>query len=684
MATSVAEIRPIEIMPGVQPVADRSSFATQHWTDALHVRFRDGFPEKIGGWRSHVFDYDNTINGKVRTIYSSDIDDNSQYVIGTHTRLYSLVGQRLVNITPFRASSTALANSLSTHYETFVSFTASYIVDSNHIRLAIPTTTAARLHVGDIINCSGFATAYGVPSTEMNAPHFVRAVGDNYVDFTVSSNANATNTQSVTGTFSSGLITVNFTAHGLSDGARVKMSGAGNIGGILAADINLEFTIRNVATDSFDIYTDGTPTSLVTGGGGASTVCFRELTPGAETETFGMGYGMGLYGVGLYGTSLVSAATRRKARVWSIDRFADTLIMTPGGQTGIYKWDTDTTAAPIALPNAPTAANYVFVSDNIVVALGVDGVPNRIKASDQGGPEVWTASSTNQVFEDDIEGAGELLCHLPIGGMNLLFTSFKTYVFRYIGQPSIWEIRQLDKNIGIASSRGGVVVGGVAYWIGQGNFYRWAGGDVEVIPSNTLKQATIWRHVFDDFSVGQKSKIFCWYNQKFNEIWWHYPSAASNEPDSIARLCLSDMTWAPDVMDRTAAEYPNQIGVHPRAADSNSIIYDHEFGNDADALPMDWHIQSPHLTGSKKASLLSGIIPDSVQTGNISVNIETRRYPQSALPSYSVSYVVTPTTEQIAVQAGGRFWRWKVSGNEFGQGWICGQWYEALQEGATQ
>lgn len=684
MATSVAEMRPIDILPGVQPIADRSNFASRHWTDALHVRFRDGFPEKIGGWTSVAFDYGKTINGKTRTIFSADIDDNSQYVIGTHTRLYSLIGQRLVNVTPLRSSSDAIADSLATHYEAAAAMSAAYTDGSNLIRLTIPSLTAARLMVGDIVTTAGFSTANGIPDTEMNAPHFVRAIGSDYIDFTVSSSANATGTQAITGLLSSGLLNVTFAAHGLENGARVKLSGAADTGGILAAEINLEFVIRNAATDSFDVYTDGSPSSSVTGGGGAATVCFREITPGAETETFGMGYGMGLYGMGLYGTALVSASARRKARVWSVDRFADVLIMTPGGQGGVYKWDTDTTEAPVALPNAPTAVNYVFVSDNVVVTLGANGVSNRIKTSDQGFPEVWTGSSTNSVFEDDVEGAGELLCHLPVGSMNLIFTLFKTYTFRFIGRPQVWEIRQLDKNIGIVSSRGGVVVGGVAYWMGQGNFYRWAGGDVEVIPSNTLRQSTIWRHVFDNFSVGQRSKVFCWYNQKFNEIWWHYPSAASNEPDAIARLGLSDMSWTPDAMDRTAAEYPNQIGVHPLMADSASIIYQHEAGNDADTEPMAWHIQAPYNALSKKSQLISGIVPDSVQTGNVTVELETRRYPQSALPSYATIYTVTPTTEQVAVQAGGRFWRWRVSGNELGQRWTCGQWYEQVQEGATQ
>ena len=103
------------------------------------------------------------------------------------------------------------------------------------------------------------------------------------------------------------------------------------------------------------------------------------------------------------------------------------------------------------MPNAPSAINYVFVSNSIVVTLGADGIVNRIKSSDQGDPEQWTSSSTNQVFIDDIEGAGRFISHISVLGDNLLFTERQTYRFTYIGQPFIWRIEKLDDSVGIIS-----------------------------------------------------------------------------------------------------------------------------------------------------------------------------------------------------------------------------------------
>ena len=453
---------------------------------------------------------------------------------------------------------------------------------------------------------------------------------------------------------------------------------------MLAADINVEHIVRNVTTDTFDIFTAGTATSAVTAGGGAGVEFYPQIQAGDEDEGAGLGYGMGLYGVGLYGTALVSAAARKFPRIWYADRYADTIIMTAGNQTGVYKWDGDTTVAPVALVNAPTAVNYVFVSDNIVVTLGADGVPNKIKTSDQGDPENWTASALNQVFEDNIEGAGRFICHLPISGANMLFTNTQTWLFRKIDGNEIWSIELLDRNIGIIAPRAGCVIGGVAYWQGRNNFYRWSGGNIEIVPSNTISCSTIWKHVFTNMTSSQRTKIHCWHNQQFDEIWWHYPSSGAQEPDRVARLNISDATWVPDEFDRTAAEYPNQIGVYPRLADSEAVLYNHEDGYDADGSAMPWSLTSNRRGGGKYNALLSEVIPDSQQTGSITLRVDTQRYPQSTQAMSIKIYDITPETERVQMAVGGRYWQYTLSGSELGQNWISGQWWEATQRGAQQ
>ena len=681
MSTKISEPRPIQITPGVKPITEGTELSTTHAVLSDKIRFFNGLAQKIGGWEKFNFDLSNTISGIARSIFSHVLSGRVRTMIGTHTRMYSLVGTELTNVTPLLTSSTAIANSLDTLYGTLANDPVTTV--SGSVDLVFADTSASRLAVGDTITLSGSSAVNGVPAVDINAAQKVRAIGTNTFTITVSTAA----TSSGTGGGASVVratrqIRLNSTAHDLAEGDRVSVSGAVAVGGITAPQINLEFVIRNVATNSFDIQTEGTATSSVTSGGGAGTVYFEQIAAGLKDEIGGSGYGAGKYGVGLYGTSLPSSSARSQVRTWFFDKFGDNIIACAGNQTGVYEWDADTTTAPVLVTNAPTAVNYSFVSNNILVTLGASGVDNKIFGSDQGNRTNWTSSSTNQVFEDNIEGAGRFLSHVSVAGLNLLFTDQQTYTFRYIGLPLIWEIKQKDPSIGIISPMARIVVGGKAFWMGTDNFYMWRSGNIEIVPANTQKQSTILRYVFDNINRSQASKIFCWYNEKFDEIWFHYPSAGSNEPDRIARVNLQDFSWVPDTMDRTSAEYPNANAELPKLIDRSGIMYQHEKGTDDNETAMSWSLKLNFKVSGKDMAVVSGIIPDSNQVGNISVNVSSQRYPQSTVLMQNKDYTLEPTTENIPITISGRFWTYTITGSELSQSWSMGQWHEEVQKGA--
>ena len=86
----------------------------------------------------------------------------------------------------------------------------------------------------------------------------------------------------------------------------------------------------------------------------------------------------------------------------------------------------------------------------------------------------------------------------------------------------------------------------------------------------------------------------------------------------------------------------------------------------------------------KEISLLSGFVPDSAQTGNINVEIVAKRFPQSSVNTYDENYTVTPTTEFVSTEIGGRFWQYTLSGSSLGQQFRSGQWMEYVQPGSLQ
>ena len=682
MATLNAQLIPLQITPGVQPSTDRTPLSTPHYTFADKIRFWRGIPQKIGGWLSLTFLNGNTIKGIARTLYGSVIANLYTTVIGTNSYLYALYGQTLTNITPIDATLNNIANSLATDYATLANNPITTTNGSGIISVA--DTNAAKYLAGDSYTLAGAVDTNGLTAAHINGAHPIITTGANTVTLSVTGTASGSGSGGGNAVVrATGLITVTAAGHGQANLDRVKMSAAATTGGVTAAQINLEFLIRNVSTNTFDIMTAGTATSSVSGGGAASTKYQKQLAAGGTSVSYGVGYGVGLYGTGLYGTSRTSATGKVSPRNWIIDRFADRVVMTPGGQSGVYTWDGSVSAAPVLIANAPTDINYMFVSDNTLVTFGHQNIPNQIFASDQGDPTQWTASSLNQVFQDVVAGADALISHVPVLGINLIFTPSQTYRFSKIDiNAGVWSISLLDNSVGIIAPMARVSVNNVAYWMESNNFYMWSGGNVQQIQANTQDQCTLLNYVFSNINSTQAYKSFAWYNNKFNEVWFHYPSANSEECDRIARVSLSDFSWTMDTMDRTCAEYPQNIFIYPRMISSDGTFYNHEQGVDADGSAMPFTLTSNLRSSGKEAGLVVGFVPDCIQNGDINVNITGQQWPQADVLTYNKDFTVSDNGARENIQIGGRFWKYVWSGAKLGQSWIMGQWYELVQKGS--
>jgi hypothetical protein len=676
------ELVPIQIIAGVEPSTDKPEATTQHYTFADKIRFVGGYPEKIGGWAAITLDEQESLSGVSRSIFSYNYNSYNRYLIGSNTALFDLVGSNLTNITPLQTVSVAAANSLATYYGTL---TNNPIATTNGSATITITDAAHKLQAGDTITLSGSSAVNGIPAININTTQFVRSVTTN--SYTIIVGASATSNGSGGGASvvrATGIITLTKAAHGLLDGNRVKIASAANTGGILAAAINLESIIRNVTTNTFDIVTAGTATSSVSSAGGASTVYFPQIASGFADTITGAGYGLGLYGVGLYGVSKL-AMNQTPARLWSHAKFGDFTLSAYNSQSDIYYWDAELTVAPVKVTNSPPC-NYVFVSNEIIVALGYDSIAatqadNGISWADQGTLTNWT---TGQAGSDAIEGAGRFLTHLNVRGTNLLFTDTQTYTFRYIGGQFIWETQLLEAGVGIISQNARVTASGVGYWMGINNFYMWSGGNVEIIPSNSGEESTILRYVFQNLNFAQKEKIYAWYNTEFREIWWHYPSLNSNEPDRVARYNIDTRTWVMDTAARTAAEYPSVLTQTPVLIGSDNNIYLHENGLNDNGSGMAWELKTNKMYGGTDTVQIAAFIPDMQGlTGDFNVNILTQDYPLNAIRS-NTNYTVENDTGRIAVEKNGRFWQFDITGNDLDQNISFGQWYMEVKKGSPK
>jgi hypothetical protein len=161
-------LKKIQLKPGLWKEGTRYT-AEGGWYDSDKVRFRSGFPEKIGGWEplSNV----NTFDGVARSLWPW----SSLLGVGTNLKFYIMYGGAYFDITPIRATVT-LTNPFTT---------SSGLPTVNVLDLAHGCVT------GDFVTFSGASAVGGLT---LNGEYQVTVVDiDNYT-ITASSNASSTAT----------------------------------------------------------------------------------------------------------------------------------------------------------------------------------------------------------------------------------------------------------------------------------------------------------------------------------------------------------------------------------------------------------------------------------------------------------------------------------------------------------
>ena len=93
----------LKFRPGIN--RDVTSYSNESgWVNGDKIRFRMGFPEKIGGWEKLS---QQTYQGTARALKNWLALDGSDYLgIGTHLKYYVEEGGGFYDITPIRATTT--------------------------------------------------------------------------------------------------------------------------------------------------------------------------------------------------------------------------------------------------------------------------------------------------------------------------------------------------------------------------------------------------------------------------------------------------------------------------------------------------------------------------------------------------------------------------------------------------
>ena len=160
----------IQLQPGIN--RDNTNYANSGgWFDSNFVRFRNGMPEKIGGW-TRIYANQTPLVGECRKLYDwSDLVGTQYLACPTNIKFYVDNSSTIIDITPLRRSVTLVNNPITT-VDTSGEIT---ITDVNHGSV-----------IGDRVTLSGSSDVNGILAAEINTEHVVTEVvdADNYKVFT--------------------------------------------------------------------------------------------------------------------------------------------------------------------------------------------------------------------------------------------------------------------------------------------------------------------------------------------------------------------------------------------------------------------------------------------------------------------------------------------------------------------
>jgi hypothetical protein len=667
------------------------------WFDMDKVRFRFGFPEKIGGWTRFT---GVAFLGTCRALHSWKALDGTEFIgVGTHLKYYILEGQQYYDITPLRLTTSAGDATFLTGADTL---NGAIAADSETITIDSATgfPASGRVKIDDEI-----ITYASISSVTLQGC----ARGQNGT--TAASHADGAAISCCT-------ITVTEAEHGALDNDFVTFTDAASLGGLItAAVLNQEYQVTTVVSaNSYQIEartvssiasittTDGLdPTFLFcntsdSGTGGSSTVAAYQINTGLDTTISGNGWNAGTWGRGTWNSATDLSASGQTLRLWSHDNFGEDLLINDR-DGNIYYWNkTDGTGvraqALSSLTNsdgAPTSGKIVLVSDvsRHVIVFGCDPEnsteqdPLLVRFGSQESLITWSAAATNTAGDLRIGSGSEIIAAIETKQQIIIFTDVSLHAMQFLGPPFTFGINMVSDNLTIMSPLSAINVEDTIFWMGQEEFYSYSG-------SVQRLACTVRDFIFSDFNFLQKEKVTAATNTAFGEVWWFYPSASSQENDKYVVFNYQQNVWYYGDMARTVW-MDRGINADPIAAGTDHYLYSHESGfDDGSTEPVtaiSAYIESSQIDMGDGDHFLfmTRMVPDvtfrnsTAASPAATMTLQARNYPgglylqtQAKAVTRTSTVPIEQWTNQVNVRLRGRAFSLKVASSDTGVGWRLG------------
>lgn len=373
-------------------------------------------------------------------------------------------------------------------------------------------------------------------------------------------------------------------------------------------------------------------------GGTLTDITPTAFTGGRVNASANLGYGGGLYGAGYYGLPRTDSGTLLDGTSWAMDNWGEYLIACSTDDGQILEWQLDpaSKAAPVA--NSPTNNSSILVTEErFLMALGSGGNPRLVRWSDRENNTVWTPASTNEAGDIELQTNGRILAGLRTRGQSLLITSQDAHTASYVGPPFVYGFERVGTSCGMIASKAAASVDAGVFWMGERSFYQYSGGAVSEVPCQ------VGDYVFSDLNTSQKSLIHAVKNGAWGEIWWFYPSGASNEIDRYVAYNYITGVWMIGEMERTTG-VDGGIFRFPLYTDSSGALYEHEVGYDhGGAMP--FAETGPISIGNgDQVAAVTKLIPDENTQGEVTATFKTRFHPNDVEREYGPYQMANPTS----------------------------------------
>ena len=615
-------LKKIVLKPGVN--RENTRYTNEGgWYESEKIRFRQGTPEKIGGWtRISAASF----LGICRSLWNwVTLGGINLIGVGTNVKFYLAAGGIYNDITPFRDQVT-----LTDPFETFI---GSPIVE---------VTDASGGYIdGDYVSFYG-ATAVG--GLTIFGEYQITVTGASTYTITASSNATS---NAVGGGTVYALYQINvgpaYVVPLVGWGAGPWGAGAWGVGESSTDAIrlwsqqnygeDLIFGPREGAIYYWDAtsgYTSITfsatvanPTVITAAAEYANGTPLRFAPDSGSTLPVGITPGEIYYVRNVSGSSFNISATPTGALIIVTVAAVGTVRIL----SNAYKLSDFGTATDV-----PIQQNYLLVSDisRFVFAFGCNDYgsatvdPMLIRWSDQEDPYNWTPASTNQAGFLRLSRGSEIITAAQSRQEVLVWTDASLYSLQYVGAPIVWGAQIVGENISIVGQNAVAYANGVSYWMGKDKFYKYDG---RTQPLN----CDLRRYVFSDINTSQYEQVCSGTSEGYNEIWWFYCSASSTDIDKYVIYNYVENVWYYGDMARTAW-LDSGLRDYPLAATYYNNLVNHEEGLDDNAtattLPITAFIISAQfdLDDGHNFMFVWRVLPDITFEGSTAVSPSATMY----------------------------------------------------------